>query len=302
MDQSRWLHRRIALTGGTSLIGSFLVEKLISLGATVRVASRDENRGFPDPPKDKIEWRVGDVADEQFCEKLLEDCDELIHAASFRKNVAYHSEHRDEVIQANEAMTSALIGVLKKKPLPVTFFSTAMVGMVEHPQQSEDGYIAGKAQCEQLWERASHDIGFPLLTVRPVNAYGPRDTFTADSNVIPALIARAMQAKDSLTVWGSGTQIRSFVYAPDVAEAVIRLLEDHATGIAYVSPPDRIDIRRLATLIRDLVHSDLTLTFDTSKPEGPSFVADLPLHHALTNFPWTGIEEGLKETVEWYRG
>lgn len=301
MGTSRWYGRRVAVTGGSALIGASVVEWLCERGARVRVASRSTDRGALVYLGDALEWRVGDVGDAAFCASLLAGCDELIHAASYRRNVAYHLAHRDEVFAANEAMTLALLSALKNRPMPATFFSTAMAGIAPDAPQSPDGYIASKARCEERWNAAAARLGFPLLRIRPVSAYGPGDAFSADGNVIPALIVRCAEAQDELVVWGSGEQTRSFVYAPDAASALIRLLEANATGAQYVSSPESVTIRELATLIRDLVRPGRPIRFDAARPEGPSFPADLPVHPALRNFSWTTLRQGLAKTVEGYR-
>jgi nucleoside-diphosphate-sugar epimerase len=92
--------------------------------------------------------------------------------------------------------------------------------------------------------------------------------------------------------------MRAFAFAPDVAEATLRLLEAAAVGLQFLSPAERVSIRQLAILIRDLVHPGLPLAFDASRPEGPSFPG-LPPHPCLRNFAWTPLEEGLRLTVDW---
>lgn len=155
-------------------------------------------------------------------------------------------------------------------------------------------------ECEHAWTRASRDRGFPLLIIRPVSVYGPRDTFTAESNVIPALIVRAAQPAKELTVWGSGRQQRSFVYAPDMAEAMLRLRAEGVEGTEYVCPPASVTIAEVAETIRDLVQPGLPVRFDAAKPHGPS-LPPFPVHTILQSYPWTDIREGLRRTVEWYR-
>lgn len=138
--------------------------------------------------------------------------------------------------------------------------------------------------------------------MRPVGVYGERDTFNEDGNVIPSLMVKASTAKDALSVWGSGKQERVFLYAHDLVNAVLRLLDHDATDIQYITPPEVLTVGRVAELIRDLVNPGLPIEFDTSKPEGRRSIAALPPHECLADFAWTPFPEGLKRTYQgWQR-
>lgn len=280
----QWSGKTVVVTGGTSLLGSCVTEKLSSLGARVRIASRTQ----------------GDVRDAHVCAELLEGADALFHLASQRRNVAYHLEHRKHIFDSNVAMTESLISALgNRKSLPVVFFSTALVSTFPpgtDPSAVPDGYLAAKITCEELWKKATND----LLLIRPVSAYGPRDRFGADANVIPSLMRRCAEAKDELNVWGSGKQKRTFVFAPDVAEATLQLMAASARGVQHLCPPECVSIGELAAVIRDLVRPGLPIRFDRTKPEGPD-LCDLPVPQALQSFPWTDLHEGLKRTLQWWR-
>ncbi len=280
-----WTGRHVAVAGGTSILGRHLVDSLTKSGAEVRVISR----------------AVGDLTDHAFCAKFLDGADVLFHLASQRRNVEYHRAHRDDVFAANVGISESLIkAVCGRKPLPVIFFSTALVSTFPagtDPATIPDGYLAAKIRCEELWNQAELD---DLLIVRPVSAYGPEDHFGADANVIPALLQRCAEAKDELTVWGSGKQRRAFIFAPDVAKATLQLVDSGAKGVQHLCPPDAVTIAELATTIRDLIRPGLPIQFDTSKPEGPD-LCDLPVPSALQSFPWTPLSIGLKQTLDWWR-
>ncbi len=281
--------KKILLTGGTGILGAALGNHLKSLGFNVIASTHAD----------------GDLRDREYCRKIMKDVDHLFHLASFRRNVAYHLEHRDEVLAGNTDMTDALGSVLSenKRPIPVTFFSTAILGTMAPSVSAldiEDGYAAGKLHCENHWREACAEIGSPLLIVRPASVYGPGDNFGPEANVIPSLIRKCMDAKDALTVWGSGKQMRSFLYAQDIGPALMALIDGGVTGTQYICPPERVSIGKLAEMIRDIARPGLAIEFDTTKPEGPSF-PEFPVHAMLKDVGWTGLEEGLRETVGWYK-
>lgn len=305
---------RILVTGGNGLLGKALTEHLRTLGADVFAPSSTD----------------GDLRDPDVCKKIVSGIDQLFHLASFRRNVAYHLTHRKEVMEANIGMTEALAGALKSegRAIPVTFFSTAILGTYceiseksgNIPEKSgagilacqagryarsqdiniddiADGYAAAKLRCEERWRETCTELQSPLLMVRPPSAYGPGDNFGPEANVIPSLIKKCMDGKDSLTVWGSGQQIRSFLYAKDVGPALMTLIDGGVTGTQYLCPPERVTIGELAGMIRDLVRPEMTIAFDTSQPEGPSF-PDFPPHERLRDFSWTSLSDGLRATVK----
>lgn len=304
---SPWKDRHVLVTGGTGFIGSFLVERLLAEGAKIRIPVRAQNFRALSNKRAKVEWVEGDLRDSEYCAKILKGVDHVFHLASCRRNVEFHEDKCSDVALENVRMTVALIDglkALKKEKLPhVTFVSTANIPPnldVIALAQSErsNGFVLGKALCEALWFLATRQMQFPLLTVRPVGTYGPRDTFTDDGNVIPSLFLKARDAKEALTVWGSGQQERAFLYIEDFVEALLRLHAAEATGIQYVTSGDVVSVKELATLIRDIVRPDLPIIFDTSRPEGLRVVPLLPAHAVLKDVPWTPIAEGLRKTFD----
>ncbi len=302
-----WNKKRVVVTGGTGFIGSVLVEELLQRGAIVRVPMRAENYRSLSKLRAKIEWMEGDLRDHEYCTRLVMGMDALFHLASHRRHLEFHHEHCADVVTGNVEMTLALIHALKEYPhARVTVFSSAnvppeidVIRLAALP--STDGYVLGKAIAEALWLTAARQYGFPLLIVRPVGVYGERDTFSLESNVIPSLFIKA-ETEKKMIVWGSGKQERVFLYVADLVSAAFRLLDVDAGGIQYVRPPDVTTVSELATMIRDLVHPNLPIDFDTTKPDGSRSIPVLEPHACLKDVPWTPLAEGLRRTYEGWRG
>ncbi len=294
---------RIVVTGGSGFMGSFLVEELLRRGAVVRVPVFKGDQGFLKNVAG-IEFLDGDLRDPNFCQKLLDGADRLFHLASRRKNVAEHRRLAGEIAADNIRMSLALSASVTQKPIPVTFVSSATVpeplSLLSVSEASEtDGYALGKAASEMIWLTASRQYHFPLLTVRPVGIYGPRDLFSLEGNVIPSLMVKAKES-EIIDVWGSGKAKRSFLYVEDVVRALIVLAEAEASGIQYLASPETVTVKKLAEQIRDLVAQGKELRFDDSKPEG-KLALEFPLPHpSLNGMAWTPLGEGLKRTLDWY--
>ncbi len=302
-----WKGSRVLVTGGTGFIGSFIVERLLERGATVRVPVRARNFRALHGLQSKMEFLEGDLRDPAYCAHLVRGVDRVLHLAACRRNAEYRTKRAYDVLVENVRMTQALIeGIRERTPVPVTFFSTANIppasDVVSLSQEKNlDGYVLGKALCELQWFIASRTQGFPLLIIRPVGSYGPRDTFAADSNVIPALIYKAKKKTKVLQVFGTGGQERTFLYVEDLADAAMKLIEEGITGVEYIHNDEVVTVKRLAERIRDLVQPGLPIEYNPLKPLGRRSVR-LPLHRVLCNFQWTPLEEGLQKTIAWWRG
>jgi GDP-L-fucose synthase len=163
--------------------------------------------------------------------------------------------------------------------------------------------IAAIELCDAL--RAQHGRSF--ISAMPTNLYGPGDSFDlATSHVLPALIRKAIEAKEggagALSVWGSGTPRREFLFVDDLADACLFLL-DHVDqpGPINVGTGDDVTIRELAELVADVVGFQGELVFDAAKPDGtPRKLLDVSTLRGLGWQATTPLREGVERTVAWY--
>jgi GDP-L-fucose synthase len=163
--------------------------------------------------------------------------------------------------------------------------------------------IAGIMLC-QAYRR---QYGCDYISAMPTNLYGPGDNFDlTSSHVVPALIAKADAAKRAgsheMTVWGSGTPRREFMYVDDVADALVFLLQNysHEEHINIGVGRD-VTIRELAETIMRIVGVKGQLQFDASKPDGtPRKLMDSSRLFAMGWTPKTSLEVGLGEAYRWF--
>ena len=165
--------------------------------------------------------------------------------------------------------------------------------------------IAGVGLCDAC--RAQY--GSDFISAMPNNLYGPGDNFDLqNSHVLPALMRKAHEAKTHgdavLTVWGSGTPQREFLYVDDLADAAVFLMRRFSdAGPINVGSEREVSIRELAHMVRDVVGYEGELRFDRSMPDGVSRrLVDGAKLHAMGWTAKTSLPEGLRQTYAWLLG
>lgn len=173
--------------------------------------------------------------------------------------------------------------------------------------------IAGIKMCQAYKKQHGHDF-FSLM---PTNLYGPHDNFDLKtSHVLPALIRKFHEAKgshgtgdDTVTLWGSGTPKREFLYVEDMADATVFAMQQSSEDIFRVAPDgilnvgvgDDISISDLAELIKSVLDSNSTIAYDTSKPDGtPRKLMDVS---RITELGWkakTSLKDGIRSSHQWF--
>jgi GDP-L-fucose synthase len=177
-----------------------------------------------------------------------------------------------------------------------------------YPEETNAPYgIAKLAQLVQLQSnRAQH--GQRGVYLMPTNLYGPGDKFNpAVSHVIPALIKKAVEARESgadhLEVWGTGSATREFLYVDDAAAGIVLAAERYDGELPVNLGADReLPIRDLVEIICDVAGFEGEIRWDTSKPDGqPRRGVDGTRARELFGFEAsTSFEDGLARTLEWY--
>ena len=163
--------------------------------------------------------------------------------------------------------------------------------------------IAGIKMCQSY----NRQYGTNYICVMPTNLYGTSDDFHPEnSHVIPGLINRIHNAKTTnkplVTVWGTGKPKREFLYAQDLANACIHLLETYSENqIINIGSGEELTIKELAEVISSVVGYKGNFSFDTTKPDGtPRKLLDIS---KLAKSGWrakTSLKDGVKETYKWY--
>ena len=168
-------------------------------------------------------------------------------------------------------------------------------------------YAMAKLTAIELGNSISSQYGNEILNLMPTNLYGPNDNFSdKESHVIPALIQRIHNAKiedlPSVEVWGTGSPMREFLYVDDLSNAIMFLINNNIThGLLNVGSGKEITIKELVEKIKIVVNFQGEIVFNKDYPDGnPRKLIDSSKINELGWTPTVNIEEGLKQTYDWY--
>ena len=175
-------------------------------------------------------------------------------------------------------------------------------------EETNDAYAIAKISGIKMCQAYREQYGCNFISVMPTNLYGPNDNYDLEnSHVLPALIRKFHEAKvenkPSVTIWGTGSPLREFLHADDLADACLFLMNnyDEADHI-NVGVSKEISIKNLALLIKDKVGFEGKLEFDTSKPDGtPRKMMDSSKIYSLGWKPSITLDEGLTRTISDYK-
>jgi GDP-L-fucose synthase len=137
--------------------------------------------------------------------------------------------------------------------------------------------------------------------VRPANIFGEYDDFSGNGTVIASTIKKVYEATDSIEAWGDGSPIRDFVYAGDVANAIIELYEKEIHTIINFGCGEEISIKNIIDMVIEVSEKSISINWDTSKPNGDKRrQMDITKQTQYGMLPKMGIKEGIKKTYEFY--
>lgn len=190
--------------------------------------------------------------------------------------------------------SSCIYPKLAPQPLKEDYLLSGLLEPTNEPYAIAK--ITGIKMCEAYWDQ----YGSKFISAMPTNMYGLNDNYHPDnSHVLPALIRKFHEAKangsDSVIVWGDGSPFREFLYADDLANALVYLMLNYdSKEFVNVGYGNEITIKDLALLIKKIIGFEGHLDFDTSKPNGtPRKLMDSSRLFATGWKPKTALEEGI---------
>jgi NAD dependent epimerase/dehydratase len=312
-----WKSKRVLVTGAGGFIGSHLVERLVSLGARTTALVRYNSAGSwgwldKSPIRDDLKVVLGDIRDQDSTQRAVEGVDIVFHLAaliaipySYHAPLSYvrtnvegtlnilQSAMRSDVDLVIHTSTSEVYGTARSVPINEG-----------HPLQGQSPYSATKIGADKIVESFNLSFGLPVVTVRPFNTYGPRQSARA---VIPTIVTQAL-ANEAIRL-GNISPTRDLNYVDDTVEGFIKAAESSkAVGeVINLGTGREISIGELAATILRTMGKDLQVITDSERirPGGSEverLCADANKARELLGWePKHSLEEGLTRTVEWIR-
>lgn len=299
---------RVYVAGHTGLVGSAITRAL-------------QDRGFEDlllPKSSELDLR-DPVATRKFFRR--ERPEYVFLAAARVGGILANSKYPADFIDDNLAIELSVIRAAHEEGVEkLLFLGSSCIYPKHAPQPLKEEYlltgpleptnrpyaiakIAGVEMCRAHWEQ--HKDRF--ISAMPTNVYGPGDNFDLEtSHVLAALLRKFHNAKDqkqeSVTIWGTGRPKREFVYADDLADALIFLMKNYESpDLINVGVGEDLSILELAKLIAEVVGFEGRIDHDLSRPDGtPRKLLDVS---KLSGLGWTAntsLETGIRKTYEWY--
>ena len=175
------------------------------------------------------------------------------------------------------------------------------------PHPSNESYGYAKRMMELQCRNYNTQFGRQYICLMPVNLYGPYDNFNLiESHVIAGMIHRFYNAKKENTkfeLYGSGTPLRQFIYSPDFAKIILRILFEYEDIKPINCCDDEISIKDLTYLIGELSnYNNQNIVQNTTKPDGclRKTVSNDYFKSILSNFEFTPLKDGILKTIKWF--
>ena len=317
---------KVLITGGCGFIGSHLAERLLDRGDRVQVLD-DLSTGSMENiehlvGREGFAYRIGSALDVPLVAELVDSADVTVHLAA-AVGVKLIVEKPVHTIETNVRATEVVLGAAARKKKLVMVASTSEVygksttfpfredqdlqlGPTTH---SRWAYACSKALDEWLALAYLREQGVPVIVTRFFNTVGPRQTGQYGM-VIPNFVKQALSGRP-ITVFGDGTQSRSFTYVGDVVRALLALVEHPgAVGQVFnIGNGEEISIRGLAEKIKAMTGSAseiVTIPYDQAYEAGfedmPRRVPDITKINALVGYrPTVDLDEILVKVIEFFR-
>jgi GDP-L-fucose synthase len=175
-------------------------------------------------------------------------------------------------------------------------------------EATNEPYAIAKIAGIEMCQAYNKQFGTNFISVMPTNLYGFNDNFDLQSShVLPALIRKFVDAKKtgskSVTIWGSGSPKREFLFVDDLADACVFLMNNYnGSDIINIGVGEDISILELATIMKEEVGYNGKIEFDLTKPDGtPRKLLDVSKIHRLGWKAETHLRDGIRKTIQWYK-
>jgi NAD dependent epimerase/dehydratase len=310
--------KRVLVTGADGFIGSHLVELLAAHGANVTALSLYNSLndwGWLDglPCLKDIRVVTGDIRDAHFCLELLKGAEVVFHLAalipipySYRAPASYVETNVAGTLNVCQAAMAAGVQRLVHLSTSEVYGTAQYIPIDEsHPLQPQSPYSATKIGADAIAKSFHSSFGLPVVIARPFNAYGPRQSARA---VIPTIVSQLVAGRQEIML-GDTQTTRDFTFVKDTCRGLMAIAEmDGGMGDVFnIGSNCEISIWNLFQTIARLMHSTAQVRTDEERkrPENSEVQRlccdNQKLGSATGFFPKTPLQEGLAQTIEWFK-
>ena len=309
--------KKVLITGADGFIGSHLTERLAKEGAIVKALSQYNsfnNWGWLEDVdcKNDIEVLSGDVRDSNYIREITKGVDVIFHLAALIA-IPYSYVAPDSYIDTNIKGTLNICQAAKDNNVSKTIitstsevYGTAKYVPIDenHPKQPQSPYSATKIGADAIAKSFYNAFELPVVIARPFNTYGPRQSARA---IIPTIITQIASGKKEIKL-GDLTPTRDFNYVKDTCEGFVKIANcENVNGEEInIGSNYEISMKDTLELIKKIMNSDVEFVVDSQRirpknSEVNRLWCDNTKIKKLTGFePKYTIEDGLKETIEWF--
>ena len=322
---------KILVTGGAGMIGSNLTKRLTGEGHEVFVIDNlwrgkleylNDDNGCPVIPLDthffNLDLKIPGVANE-----IIANVEYVVHLADIVAGIDYVFKNQGGIFRDNILINSNVIASVRKNADTLKGFiyvgtvcsfpltrqnSLDVIPLREeelYPAMPESAYGWSKLMGQYETDLLEQETGIPACNLMFHNVYGSPCDFGARSQVIPALIRKAVNYPDEpFHVWGSGDQGRAFIHVDDIVDAICLTLEKGlGKGVIQIGPSVCTSIREIAEAVVAISGKNIDIFYDTTKPEGDKArSADYSKAKSILGWePKTNLIDGLSKQYDWIK-
>ena len=302
------------VTGGAGFIGSHLSEELVRRGHRVRVADSlitGKRTNLDHIPG--VEFLEGDLADPAFAQRAAQGVDYVLHQAAIpsvprsvtdpiTSNRANVDGTLNTLVAARDAGAKRLVFAASSSAYGDTPTLPKHEGMPTNPLSP---YALQKVVGEQYLQMFTRLYGLETVSIRYFNVFGPRQDPSSPYSGVISVFATALLEGHPPKIYGDGEQTRDFTFVANVVDGVQRATETPGVGgdVFNVATNSRISLNQLLAVLKKIFNSNVEPIYkDARQGDVRDSQADISKAERLLGYkPIVGLEEGLRQTVDWYR-
>ena len=305
--------KKILITGANGLVGTHLVRKCIDAGYDV--IGVDKSKQTIEYNSYNYKFYEMDLTNEENIKNIFEfeKPDAVFNCFGIKGSPIKAKEKPVDFLYPSFKINTEIINQCAKNDIWLVFVSSVGVYSPSEKFVEEDVWktLPGESDWFPSWSKRMGEILLEAYKVqygynnwsiiRPANIFGEYDDFSGSGTVIASTIKKVYEATDSIEAWGDGSPIRDFVYAGDVADAILKLYTNKINTITNFGAGEEITIKQMIEILIKISKKSISINWDSSKPNGDlRRQMDITKQTEIGLLPVLGFEKALEITYDYY--